>query len=57
MRETSRPWVDGIPCDQAGVPWVGPQVVRQTVRNMGQVAQGRRVSGVVPYYGYFQRVD
>ena len=51
MRETFRAGVDGIPCDQAGVPWVGPQVVRQPVRKVGQVGQGRRVSRVVPCYG------
>ena len=42
MGVTPRPWVDGIPRNQAGVPWVRSQVMAQAVRNVRQVGQGQR---------------
>ena len=57
MCKTFRAWVDGISGDQAGVPWVGPQVVRQAIGNVGQVPQGCRVSRVVACDGQFQGVN
>ena len=54
MDEAFRPWVDRIPGNQASVAGVRSHVVRQAVRDMGQVGQGQRVSGVVPCYGYLQ---
>ena len=53
MREALRAGVDGVAGNQAGVPWIRPQVVTEAVRNMGQEAQWCRVSRVVACDGYF----
>ena len=40
MGVDARAGIDGIPGNQAGVPWVSAKVIAQAVRNMGKVGQG-----------------
>ena len=39
------------------IPFVGPEVVTEAVRNMSQINEGQRAGPVVAGYGYFQGID